>query len=165
MALLGSLETIVAQLARPEHFAAAYDYLRDALDPKGTAHARIRAVPEGETRRIELAGGAFALEQAYRTKPPADGRYEAHAAYIDLQAMVEGGERMDVMDAQHLRVAEDLLAERDVRFFVHAAGGSEWRVRAGEIAVFFPVDAHKPSLADSEPAFVRKTVVKVPVPA
>lgn len=165
MALLGSLETIETQLAQPEHFAAAFAYLREALDPRSEINARIRAVPDGETRRVELAGGAFALEQAYRTKPPREGRYEAHAAFVDLQAMVEGIERMDVIQARDLREEENLLVERDVRFFAHAEGGSQWRVRAGEIAVFFPVDAHMPSLASAEPALVRKTVVKVPVPA
>lgn len=37
------------------------------------------------------------------------------------------------------------------------------RLRAGEAAVYFPVDAHMPCLLVDKPAIVRKTVVKVPV--
>ena len=165
MALFGSLETVAAQLSRPEHFAAAFSYLREALDPRHAVHARILAVPEGETRRIELAGGAFALEQAYRTKPAADGRYEAHAKYVDFQVLVSGCERIDVMAANHLHEQENALAERDVRFFHPRQGGSQWLVGPGEVAVFFPIDAHMPSLAPAAPSLVYKTVVKVPVPA
>lgn len=165
MALFGSVDTLRAQLARPDHFAAAFHYLRQALDPASPVHARILALSPGETRRVELAGGAFVLEQAYRTRPRAEGRFEAHAAFVDLQAMVQGDERMEVIDAGRLAEQENLLAERDVRFFADAGDASVWRVRAGEVAVFFPADAHMPSLAVDAPQVVHKAVVKVPVPA
>ena len=46
------------------------------------------------------------------------------------------------------------------------AAASQLRFRAGEAAVFFPKDGHMPSLrAGATAQLVRKTVVKVPVPA
>jgi biofilm protein TabA len=165
MALFGSVPSLRTQLARPDHFAAAFHYLEQALDPDSEVARRIRAVPVGESQRVELPGGAFALEQVYLSKPRETGRFEAHRAYIDLQAMVEGEESIDVMDVGRLRVQDDFAAGGDVAFFHDEAGASCWRMRAGEVAVFFPVDAHKPSLAVDGPARVCKTVVKVPVPA
>lgn len=165
MALLGSLDTVRHQLAGTAHFAAAYAYLEQALATGSAVQARIRAVPVGETRRVDLGDGAFALEQAYWTRPREEGRFEAHAALVDLQAIVSGEELMEVTDAGRLVERENLIAERDVRFFADFPGASRWRVASGEIAVFFPIDAHMPSLAVAAPQIVYKTVVKVPVPA
>jgi YhcH/YjgK/YiaL family protein len=53
---------------------------------------------------------------------------------------------------------------RDLATYLDAADASQLRLRAGEAAVFFPVDVHMPSLrVGAEPALVRKSVVKVPV--
>jgi biofilm protein TabA len=159
------MSSLRVQLARPDHFAPAFHYLQQALDPSSEVAARIRTIPIGETHRVELSGGAFALEQVYRSKPSAEGRFEAHRAYVDLQALVEGEEMMEVTDASRLHVTEDFKEGGDVCFFANTDRSSRLRVGPGEVAIFFPIDAHKPSLAVSEPAVVYKTVVKVPVPA
>ena len=165
MALIGSVSTLRTQLARPDHFAAAFHYLEQALNPSSEVAARIQSIPQGQTNRVELAGGAFALEQVYETKPRAEGRFEAHRAYVDLQAVVAGEEMMEVADATQLQVEQDFAPDGDVCFFQDRAGMSQWRVRTGEVAVFFPADAHMPSLAAEKSARIYKTVVKVPVPA
>jgi len=164
MAIFGTLATLRAQLARPEHFAAALAYAAEVLRPGSAAQARIGRLAAGVTERVELDGGAFALEQAYETKPRAEGRWESHRAFIDVQLVVAGEELMEVADAARLAVAEDLTPARDLIFYQAFGAGSVLRVRAGEAAVFFPADAHLPSLrTGAEPALVRKTVVKVPV--
>jgi biofilm protein TabA len=164
MAFLGTLETLRVQLARSEHFAAAFAYAAEVLQLGGGAQARIGKIAAGTTERVELGGGAFALEQAYLTKPRREGRWESHCAYIDVQLIVAGEELMEVADASWLTVAENLTPAKDVIFYQPFEAGSVLRVRAGEAAVFFPADAHLPSLrVGAEPALVRKTVVKVPV--
>ena len=164
MALLGSLDTLRLQLARPDHFAAAFRYLEAAFQPGGEVQRRVRALAVGQTERIELSGGAFALEQAYVTKPRSDGRFEAHEKYVDLQAIVHGEEWIEVFASNRLSVQEDLMAEKDVRFYADVSEASRWRLTAGDVAVFFPIDAHMPSLCGAAPQPVFKTVVKVPVP-
>jgi biofilm protein TabA len=164
MAFFGTLDTLRAQLVRPEHFAAAFAYVAEALRPGSAAHMRIAQIAAGTTGRVELAGGAFALEQAYLTKSRTEGRWESHRAYIDVQVVVAGEELMEVTDASRLAVAEDLTPQKDLIFYQPFDAGSVLRVHAGEVAVFFPMDAHLPSLrVGAEAALVRKTVVKVPV--
>ncbi|HTQ30042.1 MAG TPA: YhcH/YjgK/YiaL family protein [Opitutaceae bacterium] len=164
MAIFGTLETLRAQLARPEHFAAALAYAAEALRPDSAAGARLGRMATDATERVELSGGAFALEQTYMTKPRAEGRWESHRAYIDVQVIVAGEELMEATDAARLTVAEDLTPGKDLIFYQPFGAGSVLRVRAGEAAVFFPADAHLPSLrTGAEPALVRKTVIKVPV--
>ncbi|MCC5025303.1 MAG: YhcH/YjgK/YiaL family protein [Candidatus Synoicihabitans palmerolidicus] len=122
---MGTLEMVSQQLAPSERFDVALAYLREAFDPMSTVHARIMAVPQGETRRVDLADGVFALEQVYEGKRPKEGRFEAHEMYV-VQAMVSGDERMEVTTAKGLKVTEDALAERDVVFYVDGESASVW---------------------------------------
>lgn len=163
MALFGSLSTVRAQLAASPAFDLAFDYVARALTPGSPEAARIAAVASGETVRVELGEGAFALEQAYVAKEPAQGRWEAHERFIDVQVIVAGKELMGLIDVGALSLTDDFRAERDLMFFAPREGGSILKAGAGDVAVFFPADAHMPSVADGEPVLVRKTVVKVPV--
>jgi biofilm protein TabA len=165
MALFGSLSTVRAQVVPSTAFEIAFDYVARCLSAGSPEAARIAAVPPGATERVELGEGVFALEQAYVSKPSAEGRWEGHEQFIDVQVVVTGRELMKVVEASGLTVAEDHRPGRDLLFFAPAEGGSTLRVGAGGVAVFFPADAHMPSLADGQSAPVRKTVVKVPVAA
>lgn len=164
MALFGSLATVRAQLAGSPSFQRTLAYVEEILRPGSEAQQRLLAVKTGETVNVDLGDGVFAMEQAYNTKAWADGRWEAHRVYIDVQVVVSGEELMGVSDASRLKVVEDRTPAKDVLFFDAYDEGSVFRVRAGEIAVFYPADAHKPSVsvgASGTP--VHKTVVKVPV--
>lgn len=163
MALFGSLSTVRAQLASSPAFEIAFDYVARCLTPGSPEAARIAAVPVGKTERVELGQEVFALEQAYESKPPAEGKWEAHERFIDVQVVVTGRELMGVIEVAGLRLTEDYRAERDLMFFAPADGGSTLKVGSGGVAVFFPADGHMPSLADGATTVVRKTVVKVPV--
>jgi biofilm protein TabA len=164
MALFGSLAIVRKQLSGSPSFERALAYVEEILQPGSEAHRRLQAVATGDTGRVELGDGVFALEQAYIAKPRAEGRWEAHKVYIDVQVIVSGDELMEVTDVSRLAVAEDHTPAKDILFFEQNLDGSVLRMRAGELAVFYPADAHKPSLASGEPAaLVRKTVVKVPV--
>jgi biofilm protein TabA len=163
MALFGTLSTLRNQLARPEHFAAAFSYVEETARVGSEAHRRLFAQPAGETGRVDLAGGAFALPQSYLTKPRNEGKWETHRAYIDVQAVFMGEEFMEVADRSRLTVAEDLTPGRDVIFYASFDRGSALRLGAGDVAVYFPTDAHMGALAIAAPVLVRKVVVKVPV--
>jgi YhcH/YjgK/YiaL family protein len=163
MALFGSLEALRAQLATTPAFERAFAYVEECLRTDSAAHRRLNAVKVGDTERVELGDGVFALEQAYHSKPRDDGRWESHHAHIDVQVIVAGDELMEVTDVNRLKVQENLTPAKDLLFYHSFDEGSVLRIKAGEAAVFFPIDAHKPSLAVVSPALVRKTVVKVPV--
>ncbi len=163
MALFGSLETLRSQLTTSPAFERAFAYVEECLRTDSAAHRRINKVKVGDTERVELGGGVFALEQAYQAKPRAEGRWESHRAYIDVQVIVEGDELMEATDVNRLSIQEDRTPANDVLFYHSFDDGSVLRIKAGEAAVFFPIDAHKPSLAAGSLALVRKTVVKVPV--
>jgi len=113
---------------------------------------------------VELADGSFALEQVYHAKPRADVFLESHRKYIDVQVVVSGAERMEVIDISRLTVSQAYLAERDLIKYADLTVTSHLAMVAGNVAVFFPVDGHLSTLDPAAgPVLVRKSVVKVPV--
>ncbi len=163
MAIIGSLTTVRDQLTATPSFKAAFAYLEKALTPGSTEHTRILAIADGQTERVELGGGLFALEQAYRSKLRSEVALESHLAHIDIQAIIGGQELIELTDVARLRVREDFTPERDLIFYEDYNAASVLRLQTGELAVFFPVDGHMPSVAAGVPVLVHKTVVKVPV--
>jgi hypothetical protein len=147
MALLGSLPAVRAQLADPARFSAAFACVEECLRPGTPAQRRLHSLAAGQTERVDLAGGAFALLQAH----------------VDVQAMTEGEELMETADAGRLALDEDLTPAKDVVFYRPFDEGSTLRLVPGAVAVFYPADGHRGGIALGAPALVRKVVVKVPV--
>ncbi len=164
MALFGSLAALRAQAPQTPRFNAAFGYVEDLLRADSAAARRIRGIGRGESQRVELSDGVFAIEQVYETKPRAEGFFESHRKYIDVQVLIEGDELMEVVDAARIAVRDAYQPERDLVTYGDVPDASRLRLRAGEATIFFPVDVHMPSLrAGDAPVLVRKTVVKVPV--
>ncbi|HEX2862176.1 MAG TPA: YhcH/YjgK/YiaL family protein [Lacunisphaera sp.] len=163
MALFGPFPTVKAQVASDPRFAGAMAYVEEALRAGSAARERISRVPAGATERIELSGGAFALEQTYPPKARPEGFFESHRRYIDVQVIVEGSELMEVEDVARLAVSHPYHPERDLVKYADTPTASVLRMQAGDVAVFFPEDGHMPSLHWRGAGVVRKTVVKVPV--
>jgi len=95
---------------------------------------------------------------------PATRRFESHREHIDLQYSISGGERMDVTSlSAGLTVVEPFQPGSDIAFYADPARPvTTLTVLPGELAIFFPDDAHKPSLRLGTPATAfRKAVVKV----
>ena len=163
MAIFGTLTTVRAQAPRLPFLDAAFAYAIEVLAPGSTAHQRLLALGEGASFRVELGGGLHAIEQVYRSRAPGQGRLESHFDHLDLQLVVEGEERLELVDVSRLRLVEDCRPERDVAFYAPEVGGA-LRLASGDAALLFPDDGHVGGIRVGEVALVRKTVVKVPVP-
>lgn len=164
MALFGPFPTLREQLDGNPRFAAALQYVADALDPNSEAHRKIMALREGESEKVELADGNFAINQAYSARDRADGFFESHRRYIDVQVILGGAEYMEVDDISRLKVSQEYNEERDFLKYHDVQTASRLLMRAGDAAIFHPADGHMPSLRiDGGPVSVFKTVVKVPV--
>jgi len=163
MAIFGSRATVCSQAYPAELFAASFVYLEELFRPASPAGLHLREIQVGNTERVELAGGAFALEQVYFSKERREGFFESHRKFVDLQVIFEGVEGMEVVDLDRCVVRLPYNSERDLSTYEDTAGSLLW-LREGDAAVFYPSDVHMPGLcAVSAPALVRKTVIKVPV--
>lgn len=129
---------------------AAFDYLRH-FDP---------ATPDG---RVDLDGDrVFALIQSYETVAAEQKRYEAHRVYMDLQYLVEGVERVYHLPLDRLTEEAAYDADKDVAKYA-GEDAQALVLRAGDFAIFYPHDGHKPSCADGPPGRVKKVVFKIAV--
>ena len=163
MAIFGPFPTVRAQSAQDVRFAAAHRYVAELLDAASAAHRRVLGIAVGVTERIDLADGAFVLEQVYHARARADTFFESHRKYIDVQVIVAGAERMEVQDISRLTVSQPYLEERDLIKYEDTAAASQLAMPAGNVAIFFPSDGHLSTLQPATgPVLVRKAVVKVP---
>ena len=94
----------------------------------------------------------------YATRDEFDSRWEAHRRHIDVQAVITGEELMGVAPLEAL-IVEPYDDANDILF---ATGQGDYvRLTPGRFVVLFPHDGHMPGLQISEPAHVRKLVIKI----
>lgn len=129
-------------------FSQAFDFIKAYLaEPK----------PVG---KYELLGDAlFAMVQEYDSK--ADGKMEVHNEYIDLQFVAEGEEKILWAEREGLDVLTPFEDGVDAAFLSDGDRPAALHLRAGDFAIFYPSDAHKPGLAVNASAPVKKIVVKI----
>ena len=100
----------------------------------------------------------FAIVQDYMTKDSGD--LEAHKKYADIQFIIKGEEKIGFSPLSEV-VSQKIPynSEKDISFF----DGKQYSIvlKQGDFAVFFPQDAHAPSLVSEDSCYVKKVVIKV----
>ncbi len=137
----------------------------EALHPRLAAafnYLRTTNLAQLEVGRHAIDGDdVFALVQEYQTKPDAEGFWESHRRYIDVQYVIAGSERMGYACQSTLTVRQPYDADRDL--LIYDGHGDFLTVAAGSFTIFMPPDAHMPCLAVGAASKVRKVVIKVAV--
>jgi len=100
----------------------------------------------------------FVLIQAYETKSIDAALFEAHRKYVDIQLILSGEEWIGYAPVQTLSSIESYDDTRDIEFF--SGEGDMHRLKRDMFSIYFPTDAHKPSIHDVK-TFVKKAVFKV----
>lgn len=118
---------------------------------------------EVENGRIEIVEGVYANVQTYDSKPLAQGKFEAHRDYIDIQYVIEGEELVAVAN---LTDCEELIpydCEKDIEFlsYLPAKKPEMIELKPDRFLLLYPDDAHMPSITTKEPQPVKKVVVKI----
>ncbi len=104
----------------------------------------------------------FAPVSEYETNPVNNGEFEAHRDYIDLQYLVSGKERIDVIEISKAYSIKEYVT--DVEFFKTDDKPTPVMLKDGDFAILYPEDLHAPGLAYSDKAEkVKKIVVKIKV--
>lgn len=133
-----------------EKFLAAYKWLAET-DLDNTA-AGSYPICEGVTANV----------QEYTTIPAAEGSFETHDLFFDIQYIISGKEQFGVCKRDGLVLKQD-NPDNDVKFYEEPEMSGSVLLLPGDLIVVAPEDAHKPRCAAGAPEFVRKVVVKVKV--
>jgi biofilm protein TabA len=117
--------------------------------------------PDG---RVDIAGDdVFALVSSYQTGPATEKRFESHHLYLDLQYVARGAERILHTPVAGLAVEVPYDQAKDIVFYAEPGVSSSLLMREGDLAFFYPGDAHKPGCMAGGSHAVKKVVVKVRV--
>ena len=104
----------------------------------------------------------FANVQEYDTVAASEKQLEAHRGYYDVQFVVSGQELLQYAQLNGLPECQPFDEENDFGLYETPEQCTNVVLRAGDLAVLAPEDAHKPGCTlGSEPCHVRKIVVKV----
>lgn len=118
--------------------------------------------PDVKDGKYELNGDrVFAMVQTYDTRPLEVAEFEAHRQYADIQYIIEGDESIYWMPQSELTVTKAYEPDAEMYKFVQPA--TQLIMTPGRFCVFYPRDAHAPSLVHKAVCKVRKVVVKVRV--
>ena len=113
--------------------------------------------------RVDIDGDAvFANVQEYDTVAASEKQLEAHRGYYDVQFVVSGQELLQYAQLGGLPECQPFDEENDFGLYETPEQCTNVVLRAGDLAVLAPEDAHKPGCTlGCEPCHVRKIVVKV----
>lgn len=105
----------------------------------------------------------YYMVQEYETKSIDQCRIESHKKYVDIQWIINGAERIDVSDIYALALEEEYDDVKDVMFWKETSQLSQMVLRDGSYAIFYPQNAHRPSIAINKSAMVKKVVIKIKI--
>lgn len=162
MALFGALEIIKIQ-ADQQKFRLAFEYLERVLGRDSIEQKRLLNYPIDAFEKIELDDNNFALEQVYNTKERSNCFFESHKQFIDVQFILEGEEIIEVSNSEMLVVSSSYNEQMDLIKYEDTIQVSQIVLKKGDVAIFYPQDAHMPCVKNVNPIKVIKTVVKVRV--
>jgi len=133
-----------------DKFKKAYQFLREA---------DLMALPLGRT---DIDGdNIFVNVQEYISMPANECKYEAHNKYFDIQYVVEGKEQFLYVAREGLEIDTPYDDEKDLVFFKDPELDGSVLLKAGDLAIVAPEDAHKPRCIADVPCKVRKIVIKI----
>lgn len=116
---------------------------------------------ELEQGRIELEGpDLFVLVNEYTTRNNEDTRLEAHRKFADIQYVIKGKELIGICPLASATETVPYDENKDI-CFLESHDEKILRATPERYFIFFPGDAHRPSIKDGENEIVKKAVVKV----
>ncbi len=113
--------------------------------------------------RVEVREGVYYTVMDSALGPQEDAFWEHHNRYIDIQWVLEGLERIDVLPVE--QVADWGVCEpgKDAIFSHDPRPGTPLDLGEGMFALFFPWDAHRCCISIDGTKSVHKVVIKIPV--
>ncbi len=143
--LATSLELVTRYDYLSDKFAKAYKWLSD--------HDAVKM----EDGRYDIADGVFAMVQRYESIDFDKARFESHKDYLDIQFVAAGHESFGMALVKDC-VLNKSEPENDVYFYDTPDFYTQVNLKAGDLIVVPPEEAHQPRAAYKG---VKEQIVKV----
>ena len=151
---------IIDNLKNADRYYSAHEGFREAFEFLENA----KNVEDGS---YEPVPGLVKVNiNTYANKPVDECKYEAHARMIDIQCVIGGEERIDIVnenDTLKMDIITDEYEQSDIAFLKNTDADVSFVYKEGDFAVIYPYEAHRPCVApDAKNGVkVRKAVVKI----
>lgn len=137
-----------------QRYASLHPHISKAVD--FLARPDLPALAPGKHAILDKQ--IFAIVMKVQGKQPEEAPLEVHDAFIDIQVLLNGNERMGWKPRSACsNPAASFNAEKDIQFFTDKPD-SYFDLQPGQMAIFLPGDAHAPMIAASE---IHKIVLKL----
>lgn len=146
-----------------KNLEVVFTYFKGALDAQSEVHKRIFSLNAGAFEKVNITDNIFALEQVFYTKRREECFIESHRKYIDFQLILSGVEQMEYVDIDKLEIENSYDESKDLIIYKLTDETSKLLLQSGDLAIFFPDDAHIGLPMFQESKLVRKTVIKLPI--
>lgn len=123
--------------------------------------AQVCAEGHTEVGRYPLTEGFYMIQEGY-TKPMAEGTFELHRRYIDVQFLLEGSEEVAWTKRENIEITLPYDEERDMERG-RAAHDHRMQMTAGMCYIAFPHDGHQTVSHTEIIQHYKKCIIKVPV--
>jgi len=150
---VNSIEFVEQYSKNKASWDKAFDFLKntdlDTIKPG-------KYVLDGENVFVSVTEGP--------TKTFETSKWEAHHKYIDIQYVIKGKEKMGIAPISAAKPITEFDDKKDVGFFNAVDQTSTYYVaKPGTFFIFFPSDAHRPSIKVKGFDSDKKLVVKIKV--
>jgi len=162
MAIFGTLD-VVKQQVNKDKFSKAFEYLEKVLEDGSDENNRLLSLSVNAFEKIDLDEDNFGLEQVYNSRDRDNCFFESHKQYIDVQFILEGEEVIEVANSDELTIDMEYDNDMDLIKYKSTPNSSIIKLKKGDVAIFYPEDAHMPCVKLNSTTKVVKTVVKVAV--
>ena len=105
------------------------------------------------------SNNVFAIITENPTKNLDSAKWESHRNYIDLHLVIAGEEKIGVADFTKLIVTMPYDASKDIMNY--SGDGNFYTATPGTFFLFFPSDAHRPSITTNGNKPDKKIVIKI----
>ncbi|MDR1897640.1 MAG: YhcH/YjgK/YiaL family protein [Prevotellaceae bacterium] len=135
----------------PERWRQAFKFL---------ANTDLKAL---DTGKYELDGKNLYISiSEYTTKNVEDAKCEAHIKYVDIQYLICGEEQIGIAPIEDTKDATPYNEDKDI-YFIAPDYEKYYPANPGRFFIFFPSDAHRPSVKLTDNIPVKKAVVKLKI--
>lgn len=162
MAIIGNIYKL-EKFLQEKNLEVVFAYFKEALDAQSEVHKRIFSLNAGAFEKVEIRDDIFALEQVFYTKHREECFIESHRKYIDFQLILSGNEQMEYVDIDKLEIENSYDESKDLIIYKLTDETSKFLLQSGDLAIFFPDDAHIGLPMFQESKLVHKTVIKLPI--
>lgn len=151
--IFDTLKNCALYYSTNDKFEKAFDFIKKAVKDNL------------EVGKYEIDGkNLYAFIQEYNSKIEPDGKYEGHQNYIDIQYIISGIERIEVIDIEKAQPKTDYDPVKDVQFYFDPENKINAVLESEDYGIFFPNDIHKPGMSlNGVSSPVKKVVVKIKI--